>query len=702
MPTEKEARRRVSAYFLVYARQLDDDYLNLSQKSALKKFALEWKSIKVQMDWAFHESKTSESRQFLSDLLTSSPYCLDYFMTSQERKVFLEEALSIARDARDTLTESKLLGDLGLTYSGSDDFVQAASFQRQRIVLARELGDEKGESIALNNLGDDYNSLSYRLGYLPTAFVVSNPQRDMASFPLYPVQALRCFKQAYRLSRKRQMTAEQARALHWAGLAYLNMNFFRSARDHLYAALKIIDGVHVEVDKARILMGVAYYHRQLGINWIHKRKDFQISLDFYTQAYEHARVSESPLDEMICLEALGQAYVRTGDDKKAIEIFQEGLEKSRQFNLKFYEIEFLVALAIRYELVDAHLSLEMLKKAHVLSQESGSFSVNIVRTMALICWRDRRLEEAAAYFEQTETALYSQYGNTSLLVSLLKFMTKHPRLDRLFFGLLQFSQVSRLGDIFEMIAHFSLGRAENRYYKMTGLHFSRSLYVNVSAKITEFTLRIQKQPSYWYWYVARGLARSANDDDLQALSDIKRAIELAPHQLDVYLALSDLNFYQCSSDEIIDLLSQGILHFPKYAILYLHRGQAYYQSGQYNEAAQDFKIAIERHTKKIYAHSHLALALFRNGQVGASDEWFEKARMASRRSEDVYLVNYDHAVRSFLEGDWEDGLSWLRAACRSRSYAVIELLYADLQHTNIFDGGRNKKEFKELLIEFVA
>lgn len=456
------------------------------------------------------------------------------------------------------------------------------------------------------------------------------------------------------------------------------------------------------MDKARILMGVAYYHLQLGIHWIHKRRDLRTSLDFYRRAHEHSKMSESPLDELMCLESLGHAYVRVGDDTKAIAIFQEGLEKSRQCNLKSYEIDFLVALAIRYELVNVDLSLETLQTAYELSQELGRFSGNIVRTMALICWRDRRLDQAATYFERTEDELYRQYGNTSLMVSLTKFTTQHPLLDRLFFGFLQISNVTHFADLFKMIAHLALGRAESRYYRKNRAHSSRSLYVDMPAKITEFTLHIQKQPRNWYWYVARGLAWSANNDDQQALSDIRRAIELAPRELDAYIALSELNFYRSTGTDIINLLSQGVQRFPNHADLYVHRGQALSQSGRYAEAAQDFKAAIEKHTKKIYTYSHLALALFRSGQVDACDEWFKKARMTSRRSEDGYLINYDHAVRSFLEGDWEDGISWLRAACRGHSHAVMEMFYTDLQHTNIFDPGRNKKEFKELLIEYVA
>ena len=76
--------------------------------------------------------------------------------------------------------------------------------------------------------------------------------------------------------------------------------------------------------------------------------------------------------------------------------------------------------------------------------------------------------------------------------------------------------------------------------------------------------------------------------------------------------------------------------------------------------------------------------------------------IARRRSEDEYLINHDHVVKNFLKGEREENLFWLGAACRRHSHALIELLYKALQPINIFDAVRNKKEFKELLIEFLA
>lgn len=53
MPTKTQAHQKISMYYLEYSRQLDKDFLSGSQRSALEKFSVEWKSMQAQLDWAF-------------------------------------------------------------------------------------------------------------------------------------------------------------------------------------------------------------------------------------------------------------------------------------------------------------------------------------------------------------------------------------------------------------------------------------------------------------------------------------------------------------------------------------------------------------------------------------------------------------------------------------------------------------------------
>ena len=101
-------------------------------------------------------------------------------------------------------------------------------------------------------------------------------------------------------------------------------------------------------------------------------------------------------------------------------------------------------------------------------------------------------------------------------------------------------------------------------------------------------------------------------------------------------------------DIIISLFSQGIRYHQNHADLHLYRGQAFYRSGENDNAILDFQTAIDKRTKKSYAFSHLGLALFRNGQSELCDKWFTQARLRGRRTEHNYRVRYDISIKSFL------------------------------------------------------
>ena len=254
----------------------------------------------------------------------------------------------------------------------------------------------------------------------------------------------------------------------------------------------------------------------------------------------------------------------------------------------------------------------------------------------------------------------------------------------------------------QVISFYYLRIAEALYYRKLDFNFSRSVYVNINAKIEEFSLRINKKTKKWHWYMARGLAQAANGDTSLAFDDIKTAINLAPRRLGPYLALANLNTYECSEEEVVRFFSQGIRYTRNHPDLYLYRGQVFYRLGRYEDAIQDFQLAIKKRTQKPYVFSHLALALLRNDQVELCDKWFGKARKSGRRSEYNYEVLYDLAVKSLLEGDFEEGLSWLKAACRENSFATMALIDIDAQYDDTFNVVRNMAEFKKILSEFIA
>jgi len=71
----------------------------------------------------------------------------------------LEEALLIAREIGDRRGEGNALGNLGNAYAALGDARKAIEYYEQYLAIAREIGDRRGEGNALGNLGSAHAAL---------------------------------------------------------------------------------------------------------------------------------------------------------------------------------------------------------------------------------------------------------------------------------------------------------------------------------------------------------------------------------------------------------------------------------------------------------------------------------------------------------------------------------------------------------------
>lgn len=72
---------------------------------------------------------------------------------------FYERRLVIAREIGDRRGEGAALGNLGLAYANLGEPRRAIEFYEQQLVITREIGDRRGEGNALGNLGNAYAHL---------------------------------------------------------------------------------------------------------------------------------------------------------------------------------------------------------------------------------------------------------------------------------------------------------------------------------------------------------------------------------------------------------------------------------------------------------------------------------------------------------------------------------------------------------------
>ncbi len=72
---------------------------------------------------------------------------------------YYEQALVIAREIGDRRGEGAALGNLGIAYADLGDARKAIEYYEQALAIAREIGDRRGEGAALGNLGIAYAAL---------------------------------------------------------------------------------------------------------------------------------------------------------------------------------------------------------------------------------------------------------------------------------------------------------------------------------------------------------------------------------------------------------------------------------------------------------------------------------------------------------------------------------------------------------------
>ena len=73
-----------------------------------------------------------------------------------------EQELVIAREIGDRRGEGNALGNLGVAYKNLGEVRKAIEFYEQRLVIAREIGDRRGEGNALWNSADEFKKLGER------------------------------------------------------------------------------------------------------------------------------------------------------------------------------------------------------------------------------------------------------------------------------------------------------------------------------------------------------------------------------------------------------------------------------------------------------------------------------------------------------------------------------------------------------------
>ena len=217
---------------------------------------------------------------------------------NQEALDCFHKELSIFRDLGDRRGESVALGNLGAVYSGFGDSRKAIEFHTQALAIDRAIGNQRGESSALGNLGVAYQDLG-----------------DAH-------EAVKFLEQHLKIAREIGDQRGEANALANLGNAYDELGDAHKAIEFYEQALKIKRKAGDRRGEGSTLGNLGNVYRNLG--------DIRKAIDFHEQQLKIASEIGDQRGVSSALGNLGVAYGNLGDIRKAIDFFEQASAIARK------------------------------------------------------------------------------------------------------------------------------------------------------------------------------------------------------------------------------------------------------------------------------------------------------------------------------------------------------------------------------------
>ncbi|MDJ1185926.1 tetratricopeptide repeat protein, partial [Roseofilum casamattae] len=212
------------------------------------------------------------------------------------------------------LLKAKILGNLGMTYHNLDKYRESVECNESSLVLFRQLGDRRGEALALLGLGQDY----YTLG-------------DHE-------QALHCSQQALDVAQKIGDRSSEANAINILGmLCRVDDNYQQAINFHQQqiAIAREFGGLREE---GYAMGNLSVVYEKLG--------DYIQSANYAQQYLSISQKLGDRRGEGAALHSLGIALLELSNLVDSLETLQSALEIFRAVSSKSEEAEVLKDLAI--------------------------------------------------------------------------------------------------------------------------------------------------------------------------------------------------------------------------------------------------------------------------------------------------------------------------------------------------------------------
>ncbi len=330
-----EAQGRHAAYYKQVLSEANSLYLEGGYKlmRGLGLFDLEWPNIRAGQAWAKSHIGASGAVAAVCSEYAWKGDILGLRLHPREYILWLDSALTAARQIKDRQAEGAHLTHLGIAYADLGDALRASEFFEQALVIDREIGNRHGEGHNLGNLGLAYAALedvrraielyeqqlvivreigdrrgeAYALGNLGNAYTALGDAE----------KAIQYHEQALFIARETGDRWWEGGTLVNLGQAYADLGEVRRAIEFFEQALVIEREIGYRRWEGNALgkLGIAY--AELG--------DALRASEFFEQALVIDREIGDRRGEGIELNNLGNAYADLGETLRAIELYEQAL-----------------------------------------------------------------------------------------------------------------------------------------------------------------------------------------------------------------------------------------------------------------------------------------------------------------------------------------------------------------------------------------
>ena len=216
-----------------------------------------------------------------------------------------EQALALAREAKNREAERNALIGLGNGYKGLSRYEKAIEYYGQALAIAREVKTRVGEGDALLGLGNGYNGLSrYE-------------------------KAIEYYEQSLAIAREVKNRAGEGSVLNNLGNACDGLSRYEKAIEYYEQALAIAREVKNRASEGNTLNGLGNAYNGLS--------RYEKAIEYYEQALAIAREVKDRRGEGNALNNLGLAYSRLNRCEKAIEYYERALAIARRLKDRAHE-----------------------------------------------------------------------------------------------------------------------------------------------------------------------------------------------------------------------------------------------------------------------------------------------------------------------------------------------------------------------------